>query len=774
MHHAERPADALASPPSHDSVHNTALREFLVECLDGLDQMDQSILQLEKSPASAEPLKAIFRAMHTLKGSAGFLGLTPLEGLAHSAESLLTSVQRGRLPFHADVATALLAACDAIRNGVLLLEQTGSLEGFDVTDVTSCLDDLDAASAVQPGSNPAQSYGFDSVRSGIAKMAPAASNPRPKAAAIDENLASPAEPETAAKNDGPSLADSSIRVDVALLDKLMTRVGELVLARNQILQFTADCDDAGLTGAAQRLNLITSELQEGVMKTRMQPIGNAWTKFPRVVRDLASQLGKQVRIEMEGKDTELDKTIVEAIKDPLTHLVRNSVDHGVERPEVRVTAGKPAEGRLLLKAYHEGGQVNIEITDDGAGLNLARIRQKAVERGVVSPEEINRLSDRDVAQLIFRPGFSTAEAVTNVSGRGVGMDVVKTNIERIGGTIDLLNQPGQGMTVRIKIPLTLAIIPALVVMDGSARYAIPQISLTELVRLDGQDARDKIETVYGAPVYRLRGKLLPLVRLRDVLQCEHSQLPQNVVAQADELNEKGQNTQAVNIVVLRANDKQFGLVVDRVCDTEEIVVKPLGRQLKGVREYAGATIMGDGAVALILDVLGIAADAGLSSQSHQDAAKSTAETDSAHFARKTETLLIVDLGDSRRYALPTSAVSRLEKAPRSAIEQTDGREVIQYRDQILPLLRLTDVFGGGNAGVDEPDELTVVVYSDQGESCGFVVGHIVDIVESEITPQQRRRDSDHLLGTAVVQQRVTDIVNLPGLTRSRLQTASFA
>ncbi|TXT19049.1 MAG: two-component system chemotaxis family sensor kinase CheA [Planctomycetota bacterium] len=524
-------------------------------------------------------------------------------------------------------------------------------------------------------------------------------------------------------HDELSLADSSIRVDVALLDKLMTRIGELVLTRNQILQQIANSNDLTFVKAAQRLNLITSELQEDVMKTRMQPIGTVWNKFPRVVRDLSAQLGKQVRIEMDGQETELDKTIVEAIKDPLTHIVRNSVDHGIERPDVRLKAGKPAEGQLLLRAFHESGQVNIEITDDGAGLKLDRIRAKALEVGVCTADELSRMSDRETALLIFAPGFSTAEKVTNVSGRGVGMDIVKTNIEKVGGEIELVNRPGQGLTIKIKIPLTLAIIPALIVMSDGDRYAIPQVSLIELLRIDTETASQKIEFVGGAPVYRLRGKLLPLLFLSERLGVTTG-------LRADERVAKG----AVNIVVLQANDRQFGLIVDRVCDTEEIVVKPLSRQLQHLAEYAGATIMGDGTVSLILDVLGLAVTSGLATP---ESTKSLTSTDEQRSDQKTTSMLLVDLGDSRRFALPTSSVSRLEKVDPQTIEFADGREVIQYRGSILPL----------------------------------VVGRIVDIVETELALNDQQRVDDDLLGTAVIHERVTDIVNVPHLANSRSHRA---
>src|SRR5260370_15322674 len=315
-------------------------------------------------------------------------------------------------------------------------------------------------------------------------------------------------------------SDSTVRVNVGLLDKLMNLVGELVLARNQVLQFAKRMKDSSFLAASQRLSLITTELQAGVMKTRMQPIGNIWDQFPRTVRDVALGCGKEVAIEMEGKETELDKTIIEAIKDPLIHLVRNSVDHGIELPEDRVKWGKDRAGRLMLRAFHESGKVNIEISDDGEGLNVERIYQKAVERGVITTEQGARMTEREIFNLIFLPGVSTAEKVTNVSGRGVGMDVVKTNIERIGGTVDVQSTLGRGTTVRVKIPLTLAIIPALIVTCSGDRYAIPQVSLLELVRLGREEVDRGIELVHGAPVYRLRGRLLPLVYLNRELKLK--------------------------------------------------------------------------------------------------------------------------------------------------------------------------------------------------------------------------------------------------------------
>ncbi|MDX1963826.1 MAG: chemotaxis protein CheW [Pirellulales bacterium] len=771
---AVNPASAVKSEESTPPVVSAtfhlseAAREFIIECYDNLDLMDRDLLALEQSPGSTNLLRGIFRTMHTIKGGAGFLGLAVMEKFAHIAETLLGSLRDGDLPFTSEIAGALLAATDKCREGLRLLETTGTDIGFE-TD--SIVQRLLAAQSVCPTGEHARNDAPDLLQSAPPRpstgpSAPARSAP-PTSAAHANTHDSAAETPEHALTDKQQLAagDSTIRVDVALLDKLMTRVGELVLARNQILQHTNRSHDAEFISTAQRLNLITTELQEGVMKTRMQPIGNVWGKFPRVIRDLASQLGKQIRLEMEGKETELDKTILEAIKDPLTHLVRNSVDHGIESPEARRSVGKPETGCLRLRAYHEGGQVNIEIIDDGAGLNLERIRQKAVEKGIVTADQAARLSDREAAQLILLPGFSTAEKVTNVSGRGVGMDVVKTNIEKIGGTLDLQSQPGRGTTIKIKIPLTLAIIPALIVTTGGDRYAIPQVSLLELVRLEGEAVQRQIEYVHGAPVFRLRSKLLPLINLAERLGLSGGNVG----------GESPAGDQVVNIVVLRSNDRQYGLVVDKVNDTEEIVVKPLSRQLKGLGEYAGTTIMGDGTVALILDVLGIAMAAGLNAEMREQPHGGPGQADTLSRA-ESQTLLVVDLGDSRRFALPTSMIARLEKASAAAIEYAHNQPVIQYRGSILPLIELGDVFG---RHPDQPErseqsELQIIVYADQEHHCGFVVNRIVDIVETELNFVPGKPVREHLLGTMVIQERVTDVLNLPSLARHASPRSSAA
>ena len=559
-----------------------------------------------------------------------------------------------------------------------------------------------------------------------------------------------------------SVAETTLRVDVNHLDKLMTLAGELVLIRNQVMQYSDRIQDNTYNAVFQRLNLITTELQEGVMKTRMQPIGNVWNKFPRVIRDLSMNCGKKVHLEMEGKDTELDKTLLEAIKDPLTHIVRNSVDHGIEDPDVRIANGKPAEGVVKLLAYHEGGQVNIEILDDGGGIDADAVRRKAIDRGLVTPEYAERMSDHELVNMVFLPGFSTAKQVTNVSGRGVGMDVVKTNIEKIGGMVDLSSRPGEGTRLKIKIPLTLAIIPALVVRCAGMRFAMPQAALLELVRLEGDQA-DNIETINGAPVYRLRGKLLPLVFLDKELN-----LPKQ------ELEEK----RTFNIVVLQADDRQFGLVVDEVIDTEEIVVKPLGTTLKNIPTYAGATIMGDGSVALIIDVLGLAQRSRVISDTSAKV-RADAHSQMAEASGDTETLLLFRVGHNRM-AIALDQVDRLEEFEQSKVEHTGDGDVIQYREKILPLLKPRDILPERRVQVDQPPQdvgdrrhdeqaaneekarsnmLQVVVYSTEGRSYGIVVDEILDIAEEDITI---KRDATRagVLGVVVVQERITELLDI--------------
>jgi len=607
----------------------------------------------------------------------------------------------------------------------------------------------------QNGKRAAANGKVSAKSAGASKRGGSARNSKQAAAApvasgkASPEPASPAEHATPNQEGGsaaPVAWDTSIRVNVSLLDKLMNLVGELVLTRNQILQFSTKQQDGTFLNTSQRLNLITTELQEGIMKTRMQPIGNVWNKFPRLVRDLALACGKQVRIEMEGEDTELDKTLIEAIRDPLTHIVRNSIDHGIEPAAARVAAGKPPEGCLFLRAFHESGTVNIHISDDGAGIDFERVKEKALERGLITRDQAAQLSREEALALIFSPGFSTARQVTNVSGRGVGMDVVKTNIEKIGGRVDVQSERGQGTTLKIKIPLTLAIIPALIVTCDGDRYAIPQVSLIELVRLEADEAHKRIESLDGAPVYRLRGRLLPLVYLSHVLkQNGHTH--------------KTKAGEAAHIVVLQVGERQFGLVVDEVNDTEEIVVKPLAKQLKGIAAFAGATIMGDGRVALILDGLGVAQLSGVLGEA-RDGARAEERKQEGRASRDRQRLLLFRAAGAERLAVPSSLVARLEEFPRAQIEHAAGAKVVQYRGKILPLVELGPILGGMSAAPeDETQPLQVVVIADGKRTIGVEVDQILDIVEEQVSGTQLT-DRPGLLCSAIVGQKVTDFLDL--------------
>jgi two-component system chemotaxis sensor kinase CheA len=681
------------------------VREFLAESDENLSRLELEIVQLEKQPRDAARLASVFRTIHTIKGTCGFLGFGVLEKLTHQAENILSQLRDGRRELNRPLISLILETVDAIRKILTAIAETGEEGGVNVEVL---IERLRTAAVLDAGSAPAPPP--------VAEAAPAAETSR-----------------------NPVTSDGTIRVGVTLLDKLMDLVGELVLTRNQILQFNAEREDAALNITSQRLNLITTELQEGVMKTRMQPIGTVWNKLPRVVRDMAISLGKQIRLEMDGAGTELDRTIIEAIKDPLVHLVRNACDHGIESPEARVRAGKPAQGRLGLRAYHEGGQVNIEIADDGGGIDVETLKQKAVAQGVVRPEAAAKLSDREALNLIFHAGFSTAKAVTKISGRGVGMDVVRSNIEKIGGAVDVFSRPGEGVTVKLKIPLTLAIIPGLVINSGGERFVIPQVSLLELVRLESDSAEKRVEYVHGAPVYRRRGSLLPVAWLNEVLGLK--------AAHAGDV---------VSMVVLQAEDRQFGLIVDGINDTQEIVVKPLSKQLKGVPVYAGATIMGDGRVSLILDVLGIGTRSGVLVESREQTRAAAEKKTEAEV--EMQRLLLFSAGSFHRIAVPLSLVARLEEFPRSAIERAGGHDVVQYRDRILPLVSLRMVLDTGT-GTLQADPAQVIVFSDGDRNLGVEVDQILDIAEEAVTVRRRSKHKG-LLGSGVVGKQIADFLDL--------------
>jgi two-component system chemotaxis sensor kinase CheA len=692
-----------------DDEMRSIREEFVAESREGLDRSEQALLELERGAEAAPRIAEVFRAIHSVKGSAGFLDLPRIEAISHRAESWLARARDGRAVLSSDGIEALLEAIDVLRALLAGIDASGHEPEIAVDALLARMDTLRGEGA------------------GIA------------ADVVIEHVE-------------PGANEGRIRVDVALLDRVMNLVGELVLARNQIVQVAGRQHGTSMLALAQRLGAVTTELQAAVMKTRMQPIGNVLGRFPRMARELARATGKKVRLELEGRDTELDKTIVEAIQDPLTHLVRNAIDHGIEPPEERVSRGKPAEGTLSVRAFHEGGMVVIEVADDGAGIDVDAVRARAIERQVLAPDRIARLSDREALSLVFIAGVSTADRVTPISGRGVGMDVVRTNVERLGGTVDLQSTRGVGTTTRIKIPLTLAIIPALVVRCGAERFAIPQASLLEVVRVEAERVADEIEAVHGAPVFRLREKLLPLGFLDRELGLDRAE----------------DGARSLAILVLRADDKTFGLVVDDIADTEEIVVKPLWKRLKALACYAGATVMGDGRVVLILDVLGLAQRVGVVVDGRERVvARPTAAEDAA---RREEQVLLCGIGGGSRLAIPLAAVARLEELPRAKVERVGSGEVAQYRGGILPLVHVGRALeerrrrprGDDATAAPAGETIQVVVYSLEDRSVGLVVDAIHDIARVVVS-LDRAHARRGVLGSMVVDERITEFLDVPAI-----------
>ena len=764
------------------------VKEFLIEGYEYLNQIEEDLVALEKNDADKEVMNRIYRGLHTIKGNSGFLGVEKLESVAHAGENLLSRLRDRTMAMTPDITSALLETIDAVRSHMEALEKTGEESPIVHTELLDRLHQLQESGGTASELSRSAIVEFTAAIPEVAiqeaeKIDLTAELLYVEALLSIDQMSDPAvnntatEQVTAADTEGDKfkIADAAIRVDVGLLDKLMNLVGELVLCRNQILEFantqTANTqNDDTLKSVSSRLNLVTSELQEGVMKTRMQPIRTIWNKFPRVVRDTAFALGKQVQLEMEGEETELDKTLIEAIANPLTHLVRNCLDHGIETSEVRVAKGKPAFGRLLLRAYHESGQVNIEISDDGGGIDPDRIKNKAVQKGMFSAIDAARMSDREALNLIFMPSFSTAEKITNISGRGVGMDVVQTNIEKISGTIDVHSQVDKGTIFKLKIPLTLAIIPTLIITTGGDRYAIPQVNLLELMRLEGEQIKS-IEMFHGTPVYRLRGRLLPLIYLNRELLLKEGNAESGKKSQF-ELDD------ALNIVVVQATDKPFGLVVDAINDTQEIVVKPLGKQLKSLACFAGATIMGDGKVALILDVHGIAQKTHMTEA--QEKAILADENSRKESSEPPQQLLVFQGPDCRRMAIHLSRVCRLEEFPRHLLERVGKQNVVQYRNQIMPVMYLSAVFGSDSESADltpnglgerspaADDKLPLVVVSIGSEhQVGLVVDRILDIVEQAIDIKGAATQAG-ISYCAVIQGQVTEILDVDSVINNNL------
>ncbi len=743
------------------------LRDFLTETNESIAQLDVELVRLEQNPEDPELIGSIFRLVHTVKGTCGFLGLPRLEKVAHAGENVLGKFRDRQLKVTPHAVSLILRSIDTIKSLLAILEETEAEAPGDDTDLIAALnamaegrDEGGASDSSSQGSAPSVApaveetpvvatqdavaetsdtpdpFGFVPVRAeetGKTETKGAAM-PEPSPAVVEQKKeVMGGVAETGVKES--AVSNQTIRVSVEQLENLMVIASELVLTRNQLNQISRTQKDNPFAAPLQRLNHVTSELQEGVMKTRMQPIGNAWSKLPRIVRDISVEFGKKIDLQMMGADTELDRQVLELIKDPLTHMVRNSCDHGIEMPQDRTMAGKPEVGVILLNAFHEGGHIIIEISDDGRGLSLNKIKSKIVQNGLASESDVAGMSDQQVMQYIFKAGFSTAAQVTAVSGRGVGMDVVRTNIEKIGGTIDLQSTEGKGSRFLIKIPLTLAIVSALIVECASERFAIPQISVIELVHASAQ-SEYKVEHINNTPVLRLRNRLLPLVSLRRTLK----------------IGEEKRDEEMSFIVVVQVGSSTFGIIVDRVFDTEEIVVKPVSPILRNIAMFSGNTILGDGSVVMILDPNGVATHAGEIHTAGDSAMKHRTQSGHGRASTRQSLLLFRASGEAPK-AVPLSLVARLEEVDLKTVEYSEGKPVVQYRGKLMPLVPLEPSMQLAHEGTQP-----ILVFSESERSMGLIVDEIIDIIEDHVEVNLSAQRPG-FLGSAIIAGKATDMVD---------------
>ena len=901
------------------------LQIYIEESLEHLADIENDFLNIEEAGANIDEdlVNKVYRAAHSIKGGAGFMGLNNIKNLTHEMENILGKIRSRDLVPNPEIINIMLLAADTVRN---LMNDVASSNDADISEHVAALKSITEetlpleeappqknaeeaspdirstfpgahehiASAIEAGKH-VYLIEMDLIRDihskgqspsefveglqetgailaaepGLDEVGPLDQEQTPdpfpftllftttfgpadinmlfemdekyihevtpdfmlkpvvepateqvfavkeeKAPLVREKAALqepiPSTPKSKPKKPATpkvSKADTSLRVHVSLLDSLMTLAGELVLSRNQLLQSITANDSRASEMAGQRIDMITSELQEAIMLTRMQSIGNVFNKFPRVVRDLARNLGKEVNLVLEGEDVELDKTIIEAISDPLTHLVRNSVDHGIEPLDDRKKAGKTPMGEVLLKAYHEAGQVNIEISDDGKGLDGDKLAAAAVGKGLLTKEQTHMMSDKEKVNLIFLPGFSTAKEVTDVSGRGVGMDVVKTNLDKLGGQTDIESQPGTGTTIRIKLPLTLAIIPSQIIVSGTERYAIPQVNMEELVRIPPGQIKEKIEKVGDADVVRLRGKLLPLIRLADVIGVEHTYFDsgekalksdqrvniadrrsrQSPIKTEDSVSRTEGRESATNhaqhpdrkqddrryhaqsalsIVVVSAGTFRYGLIVDKLLDSEEIVVKPLGRHLKTCKGYAGATIMGDGRLALILDISNLARMAGLTSVEGASRAAeiAKAEDDQIKLNKDMQSLLVFRCAEEEQFAVPLSQVEHIQKIKTNQIEEVGGKRVIQYGNRTLPLFAV-DQAANVKPMADNEDVLVIVFVISKHE-IGLLATSPIDAVDTSLEVDENTFKQPGIMGSTIIGEHTTMLVDTFDLIRT--------
>lgn len=745
------------------STDNPIIQEFLLESFDNISSLNEDFLILEKG-SDKELLNSVYRKMHTMKGSAGFLGFQRLQSITHQMENILDFLREGKILFNSKLTDIFLESLDLITKILKGVEGTGEEPAEEIDRVlnqlTSYLEYTLAGKPVDSGDDIISQDEAPIMNSLVENKEThdVAENQQtlekvPEVVSKQEVVEAPQKEmlnvDNGQNKSRANISDSYVRVHVQLLDKIMNTVGELVINRNQILQYSKNSEDAELTRFSQELNVITTDLQTDIMTTRMQPVGSVFNKFDRVIRDLSRSQGKNIKTIISGSETELDKTLLEVIKDPLTHLIRNSVDHGIEMPEKRKEKGKDEQGTISIMSYHEGGQVVIEIQDDGGGIDPEKILNKAIEKGIVSGSDGKEFSKTQILNMIFHPGFSTAEKVTNLSGRGVGMDVVKSNIEKIGGTVEIKSVVNEGSTFKLKIPLTLAIVPALIIKCGGESFAIQQKSLTELVLLENEQV-ESLEKLHGQIFYRLRGELVPIIDLNKILGTQ---------------KHVDQDHDNIKIAVLNAEGKVYGLIVDEILDTQEIVVKPLSRWLKSQNAFTGATIMGDGRVALILDVIGIyhQVDYGDGESKRDGFIAEGNGNENDVVADDRYEMILFSLLDKRIYGIPIGLIFRLEEFAFSEVEKSGEQRLIRYGDTSMPIIDLNVLLGiknETNNSASEDDSFSCLVVKVNDYYFGLEVEKIQDIAYSDTSIDMDTIDRKGLLGTTYVNSKLVTLVDI--------------
>ncbi len=762
------------------SNNDQILDEFLLEAGEIFDQLDANFVQLEKAPDDKKLVGNIFRAMHTLKGGSGFFAFTRIEKVAHAGESLLNQIRDGSRTLDSVTIDVLLETSDRLRAIIRDVETNRVEPEGDDSQLIADLNTLIAGGQLErrlAAGMSLETRAEEAEPDAPSEPEPARADPQPVLQAEpiipsfdDEDLLTEDDHDNTASSSlddavpAPSFSAPSamgseapkaseliqpVKVNVELLDRLMNMVSELVLARNRLLSFATHSGDPGFNSTVRTIDMVTLGLQSSMMETRMQPVSHVWSKFPRLVRDIAQACGKKVELVQKGAETELDRTLLESIRDPLIHIIRNSVDHGIETPEVRRAKGKPEAGTITLSSMHENGMVVITIADDGAGIDISKVAKSAVKKGLISAQRIETMADRELVDLIFLPGFSTSDTVTNLSGRGVGMDVVRTNVQKIGGTVDI-STSDKGTKLQIQIPLTLAIMPAVFVRCGDQRFAIPQNNLFEMVRHDLTENGPGLEDFYGVPVFRLRNKLIPVLFLNKELKIK---------------GDIAENKDSLSIVVVQAAGICFGMIVDEVLFIQEVVVKSAGPLLKGTTIYSGATILGDGFVAMIFDIAGIAIRSGLISKLLENDFKEDLEETKGD-SEGGQPALLFDLANQNRVALPLDYVDRLEIFQPNRIERRGPHDVIVYGDKIMRLIWLSEYIKGDTLPEDPRNgNISVIVHYHNDQPLGFVVKQIHDIVQIPQDIVGSTPPQPGVLGSTILKGNVVSILNIEDIIR---------